>query len=133
MNPALVEPKLDFFITTLVRRRFLEDDDIDVAVVIEVGDDSVGEFGNGAGADVALNAVFVFVHEEEGIGGIKMAVEVLVGFGEGGGLIGGYEIGVVEDLVAATFKVTAPIGDGFGESAGTGNDNCFHRCMGWVE
>ena len=126
MNPALVEPKLDFFITTLVRRRFLEDDDIDVAVVIEVGDDSVGEFGNGAGADVALNAVFVFVHEEEGIGGIKMAVEVLVGFGEGGGLIGGYEIGVVEDLVAATFKVTAPVGDSFGEFAGAGDDNCFH-------
>lgn len=133
MNPALVQPELDFFVTALVGGGLLEDDDVNAAVVVEVGDDGVGEFGDGAGADVAFDAVFVLVHKEESVGSVKVAIETFVGFGEGGGLVGRQGIGIVKDLVAATFKVTAPIGDGFGEFAGTGNDNCFHRCMGWVE
>lgn len=130
MNPALIQPELDFFVAALVRGGLLEDDDVNAAVVVEVGDDGVGEFGDGAGADVTFDAVFVLVHKEEGVGGIKVAVETFVGFGEGGGLVGRQGIGIVKDLVAATFKVAAPVGDGFGEFAGTGDDNCFHRCMG---
>ena len=130
MNPALVQPELDFFVAALVGGRFLEDDDVNVAVVVEVGDDGVGELGDGAGADVAFDAVFILVHKEESVGSIKVAIETFVGFGEGGGLVGRQGIGIVKDLVAATFKVTAPVGDGFGEFAGTGDDNCFHRRMG---
>ena len=88
MNPALVQPELDFFVTALVGGRFLENDDVNAAVVVEVGDDGVGEFGDGAGADVAFDAVFVLVHKEESVGSVKMAIETFVGFGEGGGLVG---------------------------------------------
>ena len=133
MNPALVKPKLDFFVTTLVGGRFLKNNNVDGTIMIEVGDNGISEFGDGAGADVAFNTIFVLVHKEEGVGGVKVVIKAFVGFGKGVGLVGRQGVRIVKDLVATTFKVAAPVGDCFGEFAGTGNDNCFHRRMGWVE
>lgn len=127
MNPALVKPKLDFFVTTLVGGRFLKNNNVDGTIMVEIGDNGIGEFGDGAGTDVAFNTIFVLVHKEEGVGGVKVAIKAFVGFSEGVRLVGRQGVRVVKDLVATTFKVAAPVGDCFREFAGTRDDNSFHR------
>lgn len=59
-----------------------EDINFDFASAIEVANDDISKFGNGAGADIAFDTIFVFVHKEESISLIEVLVETLVNVGE---------------------------------------------------
>lgn len=133
-EPILVKPKLNFVVAVLRLRGEFQDIDFGFFAAIEIANDDVGEFGDGAGADVALDAVFVLVHEEEGIGLVEVFIETFVEIGEALGVVGisGLEPaaereagsglgfvkgffferdggGPVDDVVTTTFEVASPI------------------------
>lgn len=59
-----------------------ENIDFDFASTIEIANDDISEFGNGAGADVAFDTIFIFVHKKKSISLIEVLVETLVNVGE---------------------------------------------------
>ncbi len=151
LDPVLVEPEFDFFVAILIFGRHLEDVDVDLAAAIEVADDGVGDLGDHAAADVAFDAVFVFVHEEKGVGLVEILVEALVDFGlalgvivvargeptaereaRGGlGFVGSFgfgrdRAGPVDDFVAAAFEVTTPVEGTLVELRAAGDNEFFH-------
>lgn len=138
LDPVLVEPEFDFFVAVLVFGRHLEDVDLDFAAAIEVVNDGVGDLGDHAAADVAFDAVLIFIHEEESVGLVEVLIEALVDLGEAlavivvargeptsegeawGGLgfvdglgLGGNRARPVDDFVAAAFEVATPVEGAF--------------------
>ncbi len=118
---------------------------------IEIVDDAIGELGDGAGADVTFDAVFIFVHDEVKIGLIEMFVELLIelshAIGVGGiarankatereawsGRLLGEEVfvfeertGPVNDFIAAAFKIATPVECTFVKFATAGDNEFFH-------
>lgn len=77
----MLEPEFNFGLVALFVGRFLEDKNFDVFVVVEIVHDDIGEFRHGAGADIASDALLVFVHKEEGIGVVEVAIETTIDFG----------------------------------------------------
>lgn len=133
-EPILVKPKLNFVIAVLGFRWEFQDIDFGFFAAIEIANDDVSKLGDGTGADVALDAVFIFVHEEEGIGLVEVFIEAFVEIGEALGVVGisGLEPaaereagsglgfvkgffferdggGPVDDVVATAFEVASPI------------------------
>lgn len=133
-EPILVKPKLNFVVAVLGFRGEFQNIDFGFFAAIEITNDDVSEFGDGAGADVPLDAVFVFVHEEEGIGLVEVFIEAFIEISEALGVVGvsGFEPaakretgsglgfvkgfffkrdggGPVNDVVTTAFKVASPI------------------------
>lgn len=75
IDPALVEPEFDFFVASLLSRWHLEDVDVGFFTTVEITDDDVGKFGEGAWANVTTDVVFVFVHEEESVSAVEILIE----------------------------------------------------------
>lgn len=134
LEPILVKPKLNFVVAVLGFRGEFQDIDFGFFAAVEIANDDVGKFGDGAGADVALDAVFIFVHEEESVGLVEVFIEAFVEISEAFGVVGisglepaaeretGSGLGFVkgffferdggrpvDDVVAATFEVASPI------------------------
>lgn len=147
LDPVLVKPEFDFFVTVLVFGGHFKDVDFDFATTVEIIDDGVGDLGDHAAADVTFDAVFIFVHEEEGVGLVEVFVETLVDLGEAltvivvtrgeptaegktwGGLglvdgvwLGGDGAGPVDNFVAAAFEVATPVEGAFVEFGAAGDD-----------
>lgn len=80
MELVLVEPEFDFFVATEFFGGELEEVDFDFATAVKIIHDGVGDFGESIGADVAFNPVFIFVHDEEDVGLVKVLVELTVKF-----------------------------------------------------
>lgn len=150
-EPILVEPKLNFVVAVLGFGGEFQDIDFGLFAAIEIANDDVGEFGDGAGTDVALNAVFVFVHEEESVGLVEVFIEAFVEISEALGVVGisGFEPaakretgsglgfvkgfffkrdrgGPVDDVVATTFEVASPIERALVQFGTAGNNEFFH-------
>lgn len=105
----------------------LEDENLDVFIVVEIIHDDVGKFRHGAGTDVADDVVLIFVHEEERVGIVEIAVETAIDFGHFDGIVAlGDGLGVVENFVAAAFEIAAPVGDLFGEFGAARDNDFFH-------
>lgn len=60
--------------------REFEKFDFDLAATVEIVDNDIVDLRKSVGTDVALNTIFVFVHDEEDIGLIEMSVELAVEF-----------------------------------------------------
>lgn len=129
IDPFLIEPEFDFFVTSLLFGRHLEKVDFNFFAVIEIFDDGVSEFGESARADVAANIFVIFIHQEEDVGAFKILEEGNVDVGEIFGVVafGGNGTGVIDDFVAATFKITSPVGGAFLELGTSCNDEFFHN------
>lgn len=150
-NPILVEPEFDLVVARLFLGWHLENLDVDFATTVKVTNNGVSELGDGAGADVAFDTVFVFVHEEEGVGLVEVLIELLVEFGHalgigcvalanqaaegktGSGRGLGERVfvlkdgaGPVDDFVAATFEIASPIKRTFIKFRTARNDQLSH-------
>jgi len=156
-DEVLLEPKVDFFKTTLGFVRHLEKINLGLVVMVEVVSDDMLELGIGASTDVAGNIMTVFIHNEEDVGAVKVLPEALVGAKETFSvsavirsewlarikardwtILGGVFVGVgiilknwgrpVDDLVATTFKITSPVDGTFVKFGATANNEFFHDC-----
>lgn len=150
-EPILIKPEFDFVIAAEFFGRHLQEVNLDFAAAIEVADDSVGEFGESARADVARNAVFVFVHDKESIGLVEVFVELLIKLRHTFGVIGiagadnlaegearsrrsfGEEILVlkkrarpVDYFIATTFEIASPVESTLVQFRTTRNNKFFH-------
>lgn len=61
-DPTLVEPKLDLFVTGLVRRWLLKEVNFYFFATVEITDYNIAELGECAWADVPAKSAFVLVH-----------------------------------------------------------------------
>ena len=115
----------------LLGRGHLENIDFDFFTTVEIGDNSISELGEGAGANVTTDVVFVFVHEEENVGAINILVEGDVNVGEIGGIISffGDRGRKINDFVTPALKVAAPVSGTFLKFGVTSDNEFFHRLI----
>lgn len=110
-DPILVEPEFNFVVAVLGFGGEFQNVDFDFFATVQIASDDVGEFGDGAGANVAFDAIFVFVHEEEGVGLVEVFIEAFVDFGHASDIIriirrkpategkSGFGLGLVESFL----------------------------------
>lgn len=127
-NPVLTEPKADFFVTVLFFGRHLEEENFGFFAVVEVINDDISDFGDGTGANIAFDAVFIFIHDKEDVGAVKVLIIGSINIGDFGSMFGveGNSGGEIEHFVTLTFEETVPIADAILEFGAAGNDKFFH-------
>lgn len=124
IDPTLVEPEFNLFVAGLLRRRHLEHINIGLLAAVEIADQDIGKLGKSAGADVAANVVFIFIHEEESVSPVEVLVKRGVDVSEIFGIValGRDGTGEVDNVVATSFKIPAPIGGTFLELRAASNN-----------
>ena len=120
----MVEPEFDFFVTGLLSRWHLEDVNVGFFTTVEITDDDVGKFGEGAWANVTTDVVFIFVHEEESVSAVEILVERGVNVSKVFGIVAFGRDGArkVDNIVATTFKIPSPISGAFLELGAASNN-----------
>lgn len=113
MNPTLVKPEADFFVTSLFDGRGLEEIDFDLFPAIEIRDERITQLGESTRANIATDVVVVFVHEEKDIGTIDVLIKRSINIGEILGTFGCSDARVINDLVTTTLKITSPVSGTF--------------------
>lgn len=113
MNPTLVKPEADFFVTGLFDGWGLEEIDFDLFPAIEIRDEGVTQLGEGTRANIATDVVVVFVHKEKDVGTIDVLVKRSINIGEILGTFGCSNARVINDLVTTTLKITSPVSGTF--------------------
>lgn len=111
-----------------------QDVDFGVASAVQIANDDVSELSDSTGANVAFDAVSVFVHKEVDVGAVEVFVVAFVEIGKMSGVIvvvrhepaakrkarlglkfaeglvfSGNWSWPVDDVVTTTFKVTSPV------------------------
>lgn len=156
LDETLIEPKADFFKTTLGFVGHLKEINLGLMVMVEVISNDVLEFGIGASTDIAGDIVAVFVHDEENIGAVKILPKAFVGAKETLGIstvarseglarvearnwsvLDGVFIGVgiilenwswpINDFVTATLEITSPVDGTFVKFGATADNEFFHN------
>ncbi len=128
-DPTLTKPETNFFVAILFAGGHLEEINLGFLAVVEVVDDDISEFGDGAGADIAADIVFVFIHEKENVGAVEILVKRSINIGDFGGVIvvEGDWGGVVDDFVALAFEIAVPIVNAVLKLGTACNDEFFHE------
>ncbi len=155
-DEALIEPKADFFETTLGFVGHLKEINLGLMVMVEVISNDVLEFGIGASTDIAGDIVAVFVHDEDNIGAVKILPKAFVGAKETLGIstvarseglarvearnwaiLDGVFIGVgiilenwgwpINNFVTATLEITSPVDGTFVKFGATADNEFFHN------
>ncbi len=88
MYPSLVKPEFNFVVAVLGPRGELVDVDFSFAATIKITGDNISELGNGAGANIAFDTVFILVHKKEDISLVEVFIEALINFCEAGSVVG---------------------------------------------
>lgn len=155
-DETLIEPKADFFKTTLGFVGHLKKINFGLVMMVEIISNDVLEFGIGASTDIAGDIVAVFIHDKEDIGTVKIFPEAFVGAKETLGIstvarserlarvearnwavLDGVFIdvgiilenwsGPINDFVTATLEITSPVDGTFVKFGATADNEFFHN------
>lgn len=156
LDETLIEPKADFFKTTLGFVGHLKKINFGLVMMVEIISNDVLEFGIGASTDIAGDIVAVFIHDKEDIGTVKIFPEAFVGAKETLGIstvarserlarvearnwavLDGVFIdvgiilenwsGPINDFVTATLEITSPVDGTFVKFGATADNEFFHN------
>lgn len=124
----MVEPEFNLFIASLLFGWHLEKVDFDFFAMVEVFNNGVSEFGEGAWANVAADVFVVFIHEKENVGAFEILEEGNVNVSEIFGVVtfGRNDAWIINDFVATTFKIASPVGGAFLEFRTSCDDEFLH-------